>query len=143
MVLDFYKEPDVEQCQLADSASGVEGSMCCSNPTSEVCNRPLKDDEISMLWTTRGIQHIPISSKITFQKLRDEIEAGRPVEVAWERDIGDHLVIVHGWRVTSTGEQVYVNDPAQGGGEGWMSFSDLESPSSGGFWDSTWVGLRR
>lgn len=143
MVLDFYQDPNVDQCHLANSASGAAGGTCCANPTSQTCNRPLSDAEISQLWTTHGIQRIPRASQVAFLEIQIEITAGRPVEVAWSRNVGDHLVIVHGWRVTSAGEEVYVNDPAKGGGEGWMSFLDLRTARGTGFWDSTWVGLKR
>lgn len=144
MVLEFYKDPAAKQCHLANSASPAAGDSCCGDPTSQVCNRPLSDTEVSQLWTDRQVRNTPLGHEIGFQDLKDEIDDGRPVEVGWSRGgNGNHLVIVHGWQVTSTGEQVYVNDPAKGQGEGWMSLSDLQTARQTGFWTSTWVGLTR
>jgi hypothetical protein len=142
MVLDFYKDAAVKQCDLAARAFGKK---CCNTPSSSLCNQPLADANISELWKASLIQRRYVANSVPFDVLRSEIEAGRPVEVAFALNGGyiGHVVIVRGWGQDAQGPYLLVNDPARGRGKGTVHYTDLLTANGSGVWDATWTGLRR
>lgn len=143
MVLEFYSFPNVDQCDLANIAFPQAGGACCNNPSSSLCDKPLSDAEICRLWANKGIKYSYVNSFIPFTTLQSEINAGRPVEVAFTLSNGGHVVIVQGWSQTPMGPYLFVNDPAGGAGQGLVSYQHLLTAKGSGSWDATWTGLRK
>ncbi|OGX85080.1 hypothetical protein BEN47_15290 [Hymenobacter lapidarius] len=140
MLLYYYGNPGVTQCQLANWAFGQ--TACCQIPSSTICNQPLPDARISQLLTAYGLRSSYSTRAEGFGTLVLEIGAGRPVEVglAW-RSGGGHVVLVVDAIGLSGRQVVRVNDPAVG--SGGMNYSDLQTAYGQGVWDATWVGIQR
>ena len=115
MVLHYYGNTEVQQCDFANWLFGLSG--CCSSPSSELCNRPCRVADVSGVYSNWSIRGTPMNRTVSFSTLQSEINAGRPVEVAYQwRGGGGHVAIICGWDTNSTGPFVRVNDPAYGSG---------------------------
>lgn len=145
MVLDYLREPDIRQCEIADrSTQTAEG--CCNAPSSSLCNRPLKDNEITRLWESYDIRPDYVDRDVTFEIIQEEIRDKRPVEVGLTFTLSGprgHVVIVRGWDEDATGRYVFVNDPNDKRGQGRILFSELQNAYGDGEWDATWTKLGR
>jgi hypothetical protein len=95
------------------------------------------------LWSAKDIKYSYVYSAVPFATLQSEINAGRPVEVAFSRSNSGHVVIVEGWSDSAMGQYLFVNDPAKGVGRGLVSYEHLLSAKGTGRWDATWTGLRK
>lgn len=116
--------------------------------SSPDCNRPCEMQDISNLYSSKRIRSEFVDKAISFSKLQSEIDADRPVEVAYFwRDWGKpgHLVIVRGWRIDGQEEFVYVNDPADSPTtmSGIAAYAELLVPYGQGDWTYTWIKIRR
>lgn len=140
MVLHYYGNQGIRQCDLANFLFGLSG--CCSSPSSTLCNQPSPVPDISRVYSNYGIRSTHSAGTVTFATLQSEINADRPVEVAyaWSGG-GGHAAIVRGWDRNSTGPFLRVNDPAYG--SGGVYYSDLLTAYGQGTWFYTWTGIRR
>ena len=140
MILHYYGNASVRQCDLANWAFGV--SDCCSVPSSSPCNRTLRDSQISQLFSAYGLQSSYTASPVPFGTLQFDIDLDRPVQVAYSwRGGGGHVVVVTGWDTDAVGGFLRVNDPAVG--PGVFYYSELLDVDGQGVWDATWTNIRR
>ena len=81
-----------------------------------------------------------------FSTLQSEIDADRPVEVAFyqrQKEKG-HLVIVRGWYITEAEKFVHVNDPKDSKGDSRIvAYSELLDDYEEGKWMHTWLDIQR
>jgi hypothetical protein len=145
MILRYYDGSSVRQCELANELFGE--TECCSKPTSPGCNRPCKKQDVSKLYSSKNIYSKLVEGVVPFSKLQSEIDADRPVEVAYSwndrRETG-HLVIVRGWRIDGKEEFVYVNDPGDSPSEERIvAYPELLAAYGKGNWVCTWIEIRR
>ena len=140
MILHYYGNSAVRQCDLANWAFGVNG--CCRMPSSSVCDRPLRDPKITQLFGAYGLQVSYANSNVDFRRLQSEINSDRPVQIAFSwNGGGGHIAIVVGWGKDTRGGFLLVNDPYYG--SGGVYYSELLDAYGGGVWDATWTNVWR
>jgi hypothetical protein len=145
MILKYYKENRIGQCDLANLAFADAGGGCCNTPSSSLCDKKLSDSRIRQLFDTKAvnIHHHYTAGSVPFATVRGEIDNYRPIQIGITLRGGGHVVIVQGWTLTQMGEYLIVNDPGSGGSQGPVSFSDLQTANSLRTWDATWTELTR
>ena len=138
MILHYYGQPAVRQCELAIWAFG---GSCCKTPSSSACDRPLNDSKITELLRAYGLHVSYKPSHVALGTLQFEINSDRPVQVAftWNGG-GGHVAVVIGWDKDANGGFLRINDPAYG--SGGVYYSSLLDAYGGGVWDATWTGIR-
>ena len=144
MVLRYYNDPIVQQCELANELFGQ--SKCCSEPSSPECNKPCEIEDISKLYSRSGVHSQFVDENVPFSTLQSEIDADRPVEVVFyqRQKKQGHLVIVRGWHIAETEEFVHVNDPKDSNGASRIvAYSELLDAYGEGKWMYTWLEIRR
>ena len=145
MVFRYYDGAAARQCEFANELFGR--TECCSKPSSPDCNKPCRKEDVSKLYSSKHICSTFVGSVVSFSKLQSEIDADRPVEVAYfwgDKGETGHLVVVRGWRVDGKEEFVYVNDPGDSPGEDRIvAYSELLAAYGKGNWTYTWIEIRR
>ena len=146
MVLRYYDDSTVRQCEFANEL--FNRTECCLEPSIPACNRPCEMPDISNLYSRKHIRSEFVDKAISFSKLQSEIDADRPVEVAYFwKDLGKpgHSVIVRGWRIDGQEEFVHVNDPADSptSMSEIVAYAELLAPYGEGEWTYTWIEIRR
>jgi len=138
MVLQFYGDSTVQQCDLATQLFGEP--TCCSDPSSALCNEPAQVPDIAGVYASRGRNANLVIGSVPFETLQDEINANRPVEIgfAWNDGTG-HQALVCGWNVDDTGPYLLVNDPRWGSGA--VYYVNLVAAYGWGSWQWTWVSM--
>ena len=132
---------DIRQCMLANKLPNR--SNCCDNPMPGNCNVGINAQDVGDLYIRNTVASTPVSQPIDFPTLTNEIEARRPVEVAYERNGGGHLVIVRGYRKDRNNREfVTVNDPWPFFQSGELTFDDFQADEDGRPWSKTWTGIR-
>jgi len=107
------------------------------------CNVGINAQDVGDLYIRNTVASTPVSQPIDFPTLTNEIEARRPVEVAYERNGGGHLVIVRGYRKDRNNREfVTVNDPWPFFQSGELTFDDFQADEDGRPWSKTWTGIR-
>ena len=157
MVLHFYGQPRVEQCEIVGRR--IKRADCCDDPKNEefgVSCAPKFMRGVWLAWGLAARSHLPRKGRlgwITEAALRRELDEGRPVEVGlrWANG-GGHAVVVRGWRAARGGAYYYVNDPWNWTGDprekffdegvGQVSYRELRTAYGMGRWRWTWTGLR-
>jgi len=137
MVLRFRHHLGVSQCHLANSALNLSGVQCC--PDNPLCDRGLKDGPITSLWNNNGIPAY-LSSGLNCNLVKNEIDNGRPVELGFAQGKKGHVVIVDGWRQTTSGLFFLINNPS-GPAKQKILCTTLLGWSQNGTWNATWRGL--
>jgi hypothetical protein len=141
--VDLFFRPDSThtQCDVAGSTLGLS---CCDGtlPSSDSCNTP------HALHPVLGHFHLlagdPIVKALTFDQVRAEIDAGRPVCVLikWLDNQGQvtdrgHFIAINGYRVTPAQKLfVSITDPLFGASE--MAYDQFSS-GRGGYRDGRGV----
>jgi Papain-like cysteine protease AvrRpt2 len=130
------------QCELAGDAFDVEG--CCRSPADRLCNRPLPVWRIAGELANYGIPYVFHESRVSEERLVEEVTRNRPVLLGLQFDWSDggtsgHAVLVVGWDENQDGRFLIVHDPARGIGSDW--YEDLSSAYGRGRWYCTWTGL--
>ena len=140
MVLHYYDNPDARQCEFANWL--FQQTQCCEDPTSPACDRGCYANQVAAVYGNWNILSAHIEGTVPFADLQAEIDAGRPVEVAfyWTGG-GGHVVIVRGWDTNETGPFVRVNDPHYG--SVGVYYDDLLTAYGLGQWVHTWTGIQR
>jgi len=112
--VDRFFRPDSThtQCEIAGSALNLQ---CCDG------TQPAQSDSCNQKHTLHPVLdglHLlaadPITEPLTFDRVRAEIDAGRPVCVLikWLDNSGGHFVAINGYRVTPAQKQfVSITDP--------------------------------
>ena len=141
MILHYYGNTEVRQCDLANWAFGVGG--CCNISSSSICDRPSSDPETNRLFSAFGLRFLYTGSNLGSSTLQFEIDLDRPVQVGFTWTAGGgHVVVVVSWDTDADGELLLrINDPAYG--SGGIFYTDLLTAGGRGVWDATWTDIRR
>jgi hypothetical protein len=120
------------QCGVANGELGR--GDCCNAPVPSACNVPWYLDRA----LTRTNNFVSITGAATFQQVRDEIDAGRPVgaRIGWSGG-GGHFMVIYGYsRVLGT-TYFDIDDPIYG--KSHPTVSDFSSNYQGsGTWTHTY-----
>ncbi len=121
------------QCRVANSELGQ--SDCCHSTVPSVCNVPWYLDKA----LTRTHNFVSITGqKASFQQVRDEIDAGRPVgaRIGWNGG-GGHFMVIYGYSRLLGMEYFDIDDPIWG--KSHLAVSDFASNYQGsGTWTHTY-----
>jgi len=139
MVLTYYGEA-ITQCALA--AWLFQMPDCCSAPSS--CDKPCQLSDVSRVYEQWEVQADFQCEAISAADLQSELDAGRPVAVAFQwTEGGAHIVIICGWEQDQTGLLFNVNDPDPAKGSSVHDYADLVSAFGLGTWRWTWTGIEK
>jgi len=137
MVLQFYGDASVQQCDLATQ---LFGEPCCANPDSPLCNEPAQVPDLAGVYANRGRNAVLVPGYVPFETLQDEINANRPVELGFVFNNGTgHQVLVCGWNIDATGPYLLINDPQLGSGA--VYYVNLQAAYGWGSWQWTWQSI--
>jgi hypothetical protein len=120
------------QCRVANGELGH--SDCCNSPVPLACNVPWYLDKA----LTRTNNFVSITGQVSFQQVRDEINAGRPVgaRIGWNGG-GGHFMVIYGYSRFLGMEYFDIDDPIYG--KSHLSVSDFASNYQGsGTWTHTY-----
>ena len=120
------------QCKVANGELGR--SDCCSASVPSACNVPWYLDRA----LTRTKNFVSIMGQATFQQVRDEIDAGRPVgaRIGWSGG-GGHFMVIYGYSVVAGVDYFDIDDPIYG--KSHLTASDFASSYQGsGSWTHTY-----
>ena len=97
------------QCRVANGELGH--SDCCNSPVPSACNMPWYLDKA----LTRTNNFVSITGQVSFQQVRDEINAGRPVgaRIGWNGG-GGHFMVIYGYSRFFGMEYFDIDDPIYG-----------------------------
>lgn len=120
------------QCKVAGAELGR--TDCCNSTVPSACNVPWYLDKA----LTRTKNFVSITGQVSFQQVRDEIDAGRPVgaRIGWNGG-GGHFMVIYGYsRVLGT-EYFDIDDPIYG--KSHLTVSDFSTNYQGsGSWTHTY-----
>ncbi|MCW3086420.1 MAG: hypothetical protein JWP12_3786 [Bacteroidetes bacterium] len=119
------------QCELANWAFAQ--NTCCVNGSSSTCNRPYSiSDALQYLKTLLALQQ----NALTPDKIKQEIDAGRPVVVRlrWVSGQSSHCVVITGYDDNGYEPIIFVSDSALGNSV--LTFNNFPANYHGG---ATWV----
>lgn len=105
MVFRYYNR-GATQCQIL---SGWYQGNCCAFPQACLTTAPLQ--VIQQTLGAFGIGSAVFPGPISFQAVQNEINAGRPIIVAYRGSSAGHVVIIHGYDAQGN---VYIRDPLYG-----------------------------
>jgi hypothetical protein len=125
------------QCQVANGELGF--SDCCDSPVPSACNVPWFLDR-ALTRTNTFVSMM--SGQASFQQVRDEIDAGRPVgaRIGWGGG-GGHFMVIYGYSLVLGMEYFDIDDPIYG--KSHLSVTDFASNYQGsGSWTHTYFTRR-
>ena len=93
MVTTYYGRP-VHQCQ---TLSVFLGGDCCNFPEFCVVGAPSMQTIQQGLYSLAGLQSQYVPSPITFEAVKAEIAAGRPIIIGYQGSSGGHVVVINGY----------------------------------------------
>ena len=122
------------QCKIANAELGR--SDACNSPVPSACNVPWYLDRA----LTRTNNYVSITAPVTFDQVRAEIDAGRPVgaRIGWSGG-GGHFMVIYGYsHVFITGQSYFdIDDPIYG--KSHLRVSEFSSNYQGsGSWTHTY-----
>ena len=120
------------QCKVANAELGL--SNCCSGSVPSACNVPWYLDRA----LTRTNNFVSITGPVTFQQVRNEIDAGRPVgaRIGWNGG-GGHFMVIYGYSLIAGTAYFDIDDPIYG--KSHLAVSDFASNYQGsGSWTHTY-----
>lgn len=120
------------QCRVANGELGH--SDCCHSPVPSACNVPWYLDKA----LTRTNNFVSITGQVSFQQVRDEINAGRPVgaRIGWNGG-GGHFMVIYGYSLIAGTTYFDIDDPIYG--KSHLSVSDFSTNYQGsGSWTHTY-----
>lgn len=120
-----FKGTVVAQCDQANHRFGRND--CCNNPTPVAC---VQGGWPEHNWANFNVVETPWGVALTFDQLKQEIIAERPVTFAWGwTGGGGHIMVARGYRSDATGNWVYINDPwpVNAGESRWITYADFVS----------------
>jgi len=151
MVINYSNNATVtNQCQVVSfvKRGKDELNFCCQTNGIECIASGCSVPEIGLIFDfweishdTTGVAADPEFGPVTVATLRNELAAGRPVEVVVDWDGGgSHAVLV----IAVQGNWLFIIDPLENNPYGgWHTVGSLQFGFSEGKWVRTWVGLRR
>lgn len=120
------------QCRVANGE--LNRSDCCNSPVPSACNVPWYLDRA----LTRTNNFVSVSGPASFEQVRAQIDAGRPVgaRVGWSGG-GGHFTVIYGYSFIAGTEYFDIDDPIYG--KSHLSVSDFSSNYQGsGTWTHTY-----
>ncbi|CAE6715270.1 papain-like cysteine protease family protein [Candidatus Nitrotoga fabula] len=120
------------QCRVANGE--LNHNDCCNSPVPSPCNVPWYLDKA----LTRTNNFVNITGQVSFQQVRDEIDAGRPVgaRIGWGGG-GGHFMVIYGYSVAAGVEYFDIDDPIYG--KTHLTVSDFSTNYQGsGNWTHTY-----
>jgi hypothetical protein len=102
MVSDYYGHY-VEQCAIL---SYWYGAQCCLYPYA--CDTTGSSGQIIDTLTANGIYSRWVQSALTFEQVKNEINAGRPLIIGYRNSFSGHVVVVYGYTHNS---ELLIYDP--------------------------------
>jgi hypothetical protein len=120
------------QCKVANAELGR--GDCCNSSVPGACNVPWYLDRA----LTRTNNFVSITGPSTFQQVRDEIDAGRPVgaRIGWGGG-GGHFMVIYGYSLVAGTTYFDIDDPIYG--KSHLTVSDFSSSYQGsGTWTHTY-----
>jgi hypothetical protein len=120
------------QCKVANAELGH--SDCCNSPVPGACNVPWYLDKA----LTRTNNFVSITGQVTFQQVRDEIDAGRPVgaRIGWNGG-GGHFMVIYGYSLVAGTPYFDIDDPIYG--KSHLTVADYSTNYQGsGTWTHTY-----
>lgn len=121
------------QCKVANAELGL--TDCCKSTVPSACNVPWYLD--TALARTNNFVSIT-TGQATFQQVRDEIDAGRPVgaRIGWSGG-GGHFMVIYGYSFVLGAEYFDIDDPIYG--KSHLSVADFSGNYQGsGTWTHTY-----
>ena len=121
------------QCKVANGELGH--TDCCNSTVPSACNVPWYLDKA--LTRTNNFLNM-VSGQATFQQVRDEIDAGRPVgaRIGWSGG-GGHFMVIYGYSLIGGNHYFDIDDPIYG--KSHLSVADFSSNYQGsGTWTHTY-----
>jgi hypothetical protein len=120
------------QCLVANAELQLTG--CCNSSVPAACNVPWFLDRA----LTRTQNFLSITGPVTFQQIRNEIDAGRPVgaRVGWSGG-GGHFMVIYGYSSIAGTDYFDIDDPIYG--KSHITVADFTSNYQGsGTWTHTY-----
>jgi hypothetical protein len=121
----------VSQCEQANQKFDL--TSCCITPTPTECVRPAWPDFAAWGFSFKKTS---AGEPVSWECLRAEIEAGRPIAFSWGwPDNTGHMMVVAGFN--DNGQQVLVYDPGPvgKGSSRWISYAEfVERPGHHVHW---------
>lgn len=120
------------QCRVANSELGL--SDCCNSTVPSACNVPWYLDKA----LTRTHNFASVMGQASFQDVKDEIDAGRPVgaRIGWSGG-GGHFMVIQGYSLIAGMEYFDIDDPIYG--KSHLAVSDFANNYQGsGTWTHTY-----
>lgn len=121
-----------DQCEVANNELGLSG--CCGSPVPSACNVPWFLDRA----LTRTSNFVSITGVVTYNQVRDELQAGRVVgaRVGWSGG-GGHFMVIYGCGRTAGIEYFDIDDPIFGKSQ--VTVSTFQTAYQGsGSWTHTY-----
>jgi hypothetical protein len=128
----YWLQSTWTQCRVTNDELGR--SDCCNSTVPSLCNVPWYLDKA----LTRTGNFVSVMGQATFQQVRDEIDAGRPVgaRIGWSGG-GGHFMVIYGYSLVSGVEYFDIDDPIYG--KSHLAVSDFASHYQGsGTWTHTY-----
>jgi hypothetical protein len=120
------------QCRVANAELGHND--CCNSPVPSACNVPWYLDRA----LTRTNNFVSMTGQASFQQVKNEIDAGRPVgaRIGWNGG-GGHFMMIYGYSRILSMEYFDIDDPIYG--KSHLAVSDFASNYRGsGTWTHTY-----
>ncbi len=120
------------QCTVANAELGL--TDCCNGSVPSACNVAWYLDRA----LTRTNNFVSITGSVSFQQVRDEIDAGRPVgaRIGWNGG-GGHFMVIYGYSLVVGTEYFDIDDPIYG--KSHLTVADFSSNYQGsGTWTHTY-----
>jgi Papain-like cysteine protease AvrRpt2 len=124
------------QCLVANGELGL--SNCCNSSVPAACNVPWYLDRA----LTRTNNFVSITGQVTFQQVRDEIDAERPVgaRIGWSGG-GGHFMVIYGYSTVAGTDYFDIDDPIYG--KSHLAVSEFANNYQGsGTWTHTYFTKR-
>ena len=120
------------QCRVVNAELGR--SDCCGATAPNACNVPWWLDKA----LTRTQNLVNVTGQATFQQVRDEIDAGRPVgaRIGWSGG-GGHFMVIYGYSLVAGTQYFDIDDPIYG--KSHLTVTDFSTNYQGtGTWTDTY-----
>lgn len=130
MILESQGIASPPQCEFVNETFGT--ASCCEDGSSPTCNDACPPDRVESLLSSRDIT-LARTGPVAFQTIKEQVAAGRPVEVYLSTVNGGHVMVIGGC-YEADGQMLVVNDPLESAPDNWA----FESLAERG-WMFSWM----
>jgi hypothetical protein len=132
----FSQAPALDPLTQCDLAEEEFRGGCCNVPVSNACDQPNWPDTV---YNRHQFNYVRESRALSFDEVKKEINANRPVEVyyAWNT-AGAHVAVIVGYYANG---DVEVYDPWKDNGPGPRAFDFVLAAYGRGAWTMSYSGL--